>query len=361
MATLELNHLTKRFGAFTAVNGLELQAADGEMIALLGGSGCGKTTTLRMIAGFLDPDAGTILVNGRDVSKIPPYKRNIGIFFQNYALFPHMTVFENVAFGLKLQKLKKPEIEKRVKDILELVKLVGFDRRYPRELSGGQQQRVALARALVTRPSILLLDEPLSNLDAKLRTEMQVEIKRIQKELSITTIIVTHDHEEAVSLADRVIVMHEGRILQIGTPEEVFDRPNSPFVADFMGFSTFIHGIMGPRSQGELRPVLCSGRQVLVSSGSARSIEDGASVLLGIRSENLHLVQQPGENTYLGRIDALTYKGTATRLEINGAFAETLYPAVHGYIPQSVGQNVYVHIPSQGICVYKTNQEENEQ
>ena len=166
MATLELNHLTKRFGAFTAVNGLELQAADGEMIALLGGSGCGKTTTLRMIAGFLDPDAGTILVNGRDVSKIPPYKRNIGIFFQNYALFPHMTVFENVAFGLKLQKLKKPEIEKRVKDILELVKLVGFDRRYPRELSGGQQQRVALARALVTRPSILLLDEPLSNLDA---------------------------------------------------------------------------------------------------------------------------------------------------------------------------------------------------
>lgn len=262
MATLELNHLTKRFGAFTAVNGLELQAADGEMIALLGGSGCGKTTTLRMIAGFLDPDAGTILVNGRDVSKIPPYKRNIGIFFQNYALFPHMTVFENVAFGLKLQKLKKPEIEKRVKDILELVKLVGFDRRYPRELSGGQQQRVALARALVTRPSILLLDEPLSNLDAKLRTEMQVEIKRIQKELGITTIIVTHDHEEAVSLADRVIVMHEGRILQIGAPEEVFDRPNSPFVADFMGFSTFIHGIMGPRSQGELRPVLCSGRQV---------------------------------------------------------------------------------------------------
>ena len=149
MATLELNHLTKRFGAFTAVNGLELQAADGEMIALLGGSGCGKTTTLRMIAGFLDPDAGTILVNGRDVSKIPPYKRNIGIFFQNYALFPHMTVFENVAFGLKLQKLKKPEIEKRVKDILELVKLVGFDRRYPRELSGGQQQRVALALSLI--------------------------------------------------------------------------------------------------------------------------------------------------------------------------------------------------------------------
>ena len=180
MATLELNHLTKRFDAFTAVNGLELQAADGEMIALLGGSGCGKTTALRMIAGFLDPDAGTILVNGRNVSKIPPYKRNIGIFFQNYALFPHMTVFENVAFGLKLQKLKKPEIEKRVKDILELVKLVGFDRRYPRELSGGQQQRVALARALVTRPSILLLDEPLSNLDAKLRTKMQVEIKRIQ-------------------------------------------------------------------------------------------------------------------------------------------------------------------------------------
>ena len=194
MATLELQGLTKRFGDFTAVDSMNLKAAEGEMIALLGGSGCGKTTTLRMIAGFTEPTAGQILVDGKNVSTIPPYRRNIGIFFQNYALFPHMTVFENVAFGLKLQKLPKEEIRERVEHMLSLVKLTGMDKRYPRQLSGGQQQRVALARALVTRPSILLLDEPLSNLDAKLRVEMQVEIKRIQKELGITTIIVTHDH-----------------------------------------------------------------------------------------------------------------------------------------------------------------------
>ena len=175
MATLELQGLTKRFGEFTAVDSMNLKAAEGEMIALLGGSGCGKTTTLRMIAGFTEPTAGQILVDGKNVSTIPPYRRNIGIFFQNYALFPHMTVFENVAFGLKLQKLPKNEIRERVEHMLALVKLTGMDKRYPRQLSGGQQQRVALARALVTRPSILLLDEPLSNLDAKLRVEMQVE------------------------------------------------------------------------------------------------------------------------------------------------------------------------------------------
>ena len=223
MATLELNHLTKRFGAFTAVNGLELQAADGEMIALLGGSGCGKTTTLRMIAGFLDPDAGTILVNGRDVSKIPPYKRNIGIFFQNYALFPHMTVFENVAFGLKLQKLKKPEIEKRVKDILELVKLVGFDRRYPRELSGGQQQRVLLARALCATRKMLLLDEPVSGLDPKVTEEMYALIQRLNRQDGITVIMVSHDLTAALRYASHIL--HIGNSVFFGTKEDYLNSP----------------------------------------------------------------------------------------------------------------------------------------
>ena len=238
MATLELQGLTKRFGEFTAVDSMNLKAAEGEMIALLGGSGCGKTTTLRMIAGFTEPTAGQILVDGENVSTIPPYRRNIGIFFQNYALFPHMTVFENVAFGLKLQKLPKNEIRERVEHMLALVKLTGMDKRYPRQLSGGQQQRVALARALVTRPSILLLDEPLSNLDAKLRVEMQVEIKRIQKELGITTIIVTHDHEEAVSLADRVIVMNAGHILQIG-PRKSLTGPPLPLLQTLWAFPPF--------------------------------------------------------------------------------------------------------------------------
>ena len=353
MATLELNNLTKRFGAFTAVDGMDLKVAQGEMIALLGGSGCGKTTTLRMIAGFTEPSGGTILVDGEDVGRIPPYKRNIGIFFQNYALFPHMTVFENVAFGLKLQKCSKEETARRVEEILGLVKLTGLDGRYPRELSGGQQQRVALARALVTRPSILLLDEPLSNLDAKLRVEMQVEIKRIQRELGITTIIVTHDHEEAVSLADRVIVMNQGRIQQIGTPQEIFDHPASPFVADFMGFSTFLHGKAGGAPRGGKRPILCGGRTLWVAQEAAEDLDEGESCLLALRSESMTLVEARWENAFPGRIESMTYKGHTTRLEVSGCFDEPVFPAL-GEIPGSgVGDEVLVHFPYRKICVYK--------
>ena len=353
MATLELKSLVKRFGDFTAVDGMDLQVAQGEMIALLGGSGCGKTTTLRMIAGFTEPTGGTILVDGEDVGRIPPYKRNIGIFFQNYALFPHMTVFENVAFGLKLQKCSKEETARRVGEILSLVKLTGLDGRYPRELSGGQQQRVALARALVTRPSILLLDEPLSNLDAKLRVEMQVEIKRIQKELGITTIIVTHDHEEAVSLADRVIVMNQGRIQQIGTPQEIFDHPASPFVADFMGFSTFLHGKAGGAPRGGKRPILCGGRTLWVAQEAAEDLDEGESCLLALRSESMTLVEARWENAFPGRIESMTYKGHTTRLEVSGCFDEPVFPAL-GEIPGSgVGDEVLVHFPYRKICVYK--------
>ncbi len=353
MATLELKSLVKRFGDFTAVDGMDLQVAQGEMIALLGGSGCGKTTTLRMIAGFTEPTGGTILVDGEDVGKIPPYKRNIGIFFQNYALFPHMTVFENVAFGLKLQKCSKEETAHRVGEILSLVKLTGLDGRYPRELSGGQQQRVALARALVTRPSILLLDEPLSNLDAKLRVEMQVEIKRIQRELGITTIIVTHDHEEAVSLADRVIVMNQGRIQQIGTPQEIFDHPASPFVADFMGFSTFLHGKAGGAPRGGKRPILCGGRTLWVAQEEAEDLDEGEICLLALRSESMTLVEARWENAFPGRIESMTYKGHTTRLEVSGCFDEPVFPAL-GEIPGSgVGDEVLVHFPYRKICVYK--------
>lgn len=242
MGYLKLNNLTKKYGDFTAVSNINIDLEKGEMVALLGGSGCGKTTILRMIAGFIEPNEGTVEIDGNVMNKIPAYKRNVGIFFQNYALFPHMTVFDNVAFSLKLKKLPKDEIKKKVEDILELVKLVGLGERYPRELSGGQQQRVALARALVMEPNVLLLDEPLSNLDAQLRIEMQVEIKRIQRHLGLTTIIVTHDQEEAVSLADRIIIMNAGHIYQMGTPKYVFNHPASPFVADFMGFSNFVEG-----------------------------------------------------------------------------------------------------------------------
>ena len=312
------------------------------MIALLGGSGCGKTTTLRMIAGFTEPTAGQILVDGKNVSTIPPYRRNIGIFFQNYALFPHMTVFENVAFGLKLQKLPKNEIRERVDDALRAVGMYEFREHAPHLLSGGQQQRVALARALVTRPSILLLDEPLSNLDAKLRVEMQVEIKRIQKELGITTIIVTHDHEEAVSLADRVIVMNAGHILQIGKPQEVFDRPASPFIADFMGFSTFLHGIAAG-AEGDMRLIRCA----------AQELTEGDACILAIRSENIRTAEQEGVNTVRGTVKSATYKGHTTRLEVSGCFEEMVYPAIHEYADVQEGSEVLLHFPAQHFCVYK--------
>ena len=355
MATLQLKNITKTFGDFTAVDNFNLDVADGEIIALLGGSGCGKTTTLRMIAGFTEPTEGAIYVAGKEMGKIPPYKRNVGIFFQNYALFPHMTVYENVAFGLKLQKLPKAEIKQRVTEILNLVKLYGLEKRYPRELSGGQQQRVALARALVTRPSILLLDEPLSNLDAKLRVEMQVEIKRIQKELNITTIIVTHDHEEAVSLADRVIIMNAGKILQVGSPYEIFDHPNSEFIADFMGFSTFVKGTMGGEAVEGKRPVNCSGKTIYVRAEAAEGIEPGASVTLATRSEHMDLVQAPGENVVEGEIQASTYKGHTTRLEVKGCFDEVIYPAVNEYIELDADKPVLVYLPAGRLCVYKNN------
>jgi ABC-type Fe3+/spermidine/putrescine transport system ATPase subunit len=360
MATLELQHLTKKFGDFTAVDDMNLSVAEGEMIALLGGSGCGKTTTLRMIAGFTEPFSGTILVDGKDVRSIPPYRRNVGIFFQNYALFPHMTVFENVAFGLKLQKLPKAEIRERVENMLSLVKLVGLDRRYPRELSGGQQQRVALARAMVTRPTILLLDEPLSNLDAKLRVEMQVEIKRIQKELGITTIIVTHDHEEAVSLADRVIVMNAGRVQQIGTPQEIFDRPVSPFVADFMGFSTFLHGVAGPEENG-LLPVKCGSHILHVRTDGGADIAPGDACVLTIRSENIALAKEPGDNVVSGQVCTSTYKGHTTRLEVTGCFDETVYPALSEYTEHKEGETVQLYFPPERICVYKDEKKMEDQ
>ncbi len=351
MAVLELTDLTKRFGDFTAVDHMTLSVGDGEMIALLGGSGCGKTTTLRMIAGFTAPTEGKILVDGKDIAGIPAYRRNIGIFFQNYALFPHMTVFENVAFGLKLKKLGKQEIAQKVRAILDLVKLTGLDKRYPRELSGGQQQRVALARALVMEPSILLLDEPLSNLDAKLRVEMQVEIKNIQKKLGITTIIVTHDHEEAVSLADRVIVMNAGKILQIGTPQEIFDRPCSAFVADFMGFSTFIKGTAG-KEEGNLREITCSGKKLLVPAERAAILAQGQECVLAIRSEQMELKDSEDTNTVSGTIRAITYHGNRTRLEVDGCFEETVYPAVPDAGELTYGQTVHVHLPIEQLCVY---------
>jgi putative spermidine/putrescine transport system ATP-binding protein len=235
MTYLELDRVGKQFGAQSVVDDFSLAVGKGEFVSFLGPSGCGKTTTLQMIAGFLDPSRGAIRLEGKDLTAVHPAQRGLGIVFQSYALFPHMTAAENVAFGLEMRKVPHTERAERVRAALAMVGLAGYEDRHPRRMSGGQQQRVALARALVIRPSVLLLDEPLSNLDAKLREEMQIELRQIQRTLGTTTILVTHDQNEAMSLSDRIVVMSQGRIEQIGTPQEVYERPASAFVSQFLG------------------------------------------------------------------------------------------------------------------------------
>jgi spermidine/putrescine transport system ATP-binding protein len=241
---VELQGVRKSFREVVAVDGVSLRIERGEFFSLLGPSGCGKTTTLRMIAGFEHPTEGEVLIQGRAMGETPPFARNVNTVFQHYALFPHMTVAENVGFGLKMKGRKRSEIETRMSEALELVRLSGYEQRRPRQLSGGQQQRVALARALINHPAVLLLDEPLGALDLKLRKEMQTELKRLQKSVGITFIYVTHDQEEALTMSDRIAVMNGGQVEQVGLPEEIYERPQSRFVADFIGETNFIEGLV---------------------------------------------------------------------------------------------------------------------
>lgn len=353
MGYLTIEGLTKKFGDFTAVNDFNLKIQQGEMIALLGGSGCGKTTILRMIAGFIEPYSGTVSINGKVMNSIPAYKRNVGIFFQNYALFPHMTVNENVAFSLKLKKLKKDEIQKKVDYILGLVKLEGMGDRYPRQLSGGQQQRVALARALVMEPDVLLLDEPLSNLDAKLRQEMQVEIKRIQKELKLTTIIVTHDQEEAVSLANRVVIMNKGEIEQIGQPSEVFNRPAHPFVADFMGFSNFVNGKIVGKDGKRLEIEVADGYVMEQAYDQADELAVGDEVTLTIRPEAVLISNSEKEGYTKGELVSMTYKGHHTLVDISSSVHEKIQAINVDMVLPKEGEELYFTFPSDKVIVYK--------
>ncbi|MDY7534165.1 ABC transporter ATP-binding protein [Pseudomonas sp. Bout1] len=279
MAFLQLNALSKRYGAVDAVVATDLAVEKGEFVSLLGPSGCGKTTTLQMIAGFVDVTGGQILLDGRDITHAKPASRGLGVVFQSYALFPHMTVRDNVAFGLKMRKVPAGEIASRVKSVLELVRLAPHAERYPRELSGGQRQRVALARALVIEPPVLLLDEPLSNLDANLREEMQFEIRRIQCEVGITTLMVTHDQAEALSISDRVVVMQAGRVTQIDAPYKLYEHPRTRFISDFVGKANLLAGdfdqLGAPQVRfepgaGELTLSLRPEKIDLVATGSGR-------------------------------------------------------------------------------------------
>jgi spermidine/putrescine transport system ATP-binding protein len=302
-ADVRLIALTKRFDDVVAVDSLSLEIEHGAFFALLGPSGCGKTTTLRMIGGFEDPTGGRIELDGRDVHGLPPYKRNVNTVFQSYALFPHLTVFENVAFGLRRKKVRGDQLRERVVDALELVGLAGLERRKPRQLSGGQQQRIALARALVNRPRVLLLDEPLGALDLKLRKEMQLELKRIQHDVGITFVHVTHDQEEAMTMADQIVIMNHGRIEQQGTPSQLYERPKTAFVAGFLGVSNLLHGEVA----GANRVRLGDGTEVEVPL-------DGRTgpVQIGVRPEKLRLGEE-GPNSLMGAVTESAYIGVSTQ------------------------------------------------
>jgi spermidine/putrescine ABC transporter ATP-binding subunit len=312
-ARLQLIELTKVYGDVVAADRVTLDIAPGEFITLLGPSGSGKTTTLMMVAGFVIPTSGQILVNGEDIAFRPPHKRNIGMVFQNYALFPHMTVAENIAFPLKMRRWPRDRIEQAVREALQLVRLPGFEQRYPRQLSGGQQQRVALARALVFRPPVLLMDEPLGALDKKLREEMQLEIKHIQESLNITTIYVTHDQEEALTMSDRIAVMRDGRIEQIGTPRELYERPASEFVASFIGESNFLMGRL-ERRDGQAYLVTEDGWRVAIPD--AEDLPAGEQVTVALRPERIVLGERRGENHAEATIEEIIYVGEATKFRV---------------------------------------------
>jgi ABC-type Fe3+/spermidine/putrescine transport system ATPase subunit len=300
------------------VDAVSLDIADGELFTLLGPSGCGKTTLLRLVAGFYRPDSGTIAFGDRVVNDMPPHARNIGMVFQNYALWPHMTVFQNVAYGLTLRRLGGDALRARVADGLRKVNLAGLESRYPGQLSGGQQQRVALARALVLNPDILLLDEPLSNLDAKIRVQVRAEIRKLQRELGITTVYVTHDQEEALSLSDRVAVMRDGRVLQLGPPRELYERPRTRFVADFIGTNNLIPGTVTGRDGDLLVVDTALGR---LRARAAGPLGPGAPCVVAVRPENVALRRGAvdGANRTAGRIALASYLGNALRYDVETA------------------------------------------
>ena len=331
MIWLEFRNVSKQFSGHLAVDDASFSVNEGEILCLVGPSGCGKTTALRMIAGFETPTTGEIWLGGRDVSDLPAHRRNIGITFQNYALFPHMTVEANVAFGLRMRKTGREEARARVAGALSMVRLDGLEARYPSQLSGGQQQRVALARAIVIEPVMLLLDEPLSNLDAKLREEMRVEIKEIQSRLKITTVFVTHDQEEALTISDRIAVMHAGRVIQEGSPVDVFERPQHSFVAGFIGQSNLLRGVSAGTADGHalLRTEL--GMELL--GRPVRPIEPGTPSIAVIRHPRVK-VRQRGEagsdtsNVHDGRIELVNYLGESLQYVCTIGDAERIIATV---------------------------------
>lgn len=289
---LELKNIKKGFGETDVLNGITLSIKKGEFITFLGASGCGKTTTLRIIAGLEAPDSGAVLLEGKDVTSVPPNQRDVNTVFQNYALFPHMNVEANVGYGLRIKKVPKEEIKKKTADILDLVQLKGYEKRMPSELSGGQKQRVAIARALINSPKLLLLDEPLGALDLKLRRTMQLELKRLQKKLGITFLYITHDQEEAINMSDRIVVMKDGRFEQIGTPDEIYNHPKTSYVADFVGNANVISGVIQKVDEKEVQ---VSIEDQLMHAEVIPGLQEGMQVNLAVRRENLKVCTECAE------------------------------------------------------------------
>jgi iron(III) transport system ATP-binding protein len=318
MINVRLQNVVKQFGTTMAVDHVNVNVQEGEFFTFLGPSGCGKSTTLRIIAGFESPDSGEVYFDDRRMNEVPPEKRNTGMVFQNYAIWPHMTVFENVAFGLEMRKIPSDLQNTKVLEALSMVELEGLEKRIPDQLSGGQQQRVALARALVIEPDVLLLDEPLSNLDAKLRVEMRTEIRKLQKRVGITTIYVTHDQKEALAVSDRIAIMNQGKIEQIGTPTSIYEQPTNQFVADFIGLINLFSGTISEIKDKKIRITTDSGHEFTVNK--LENIATGMTILIAVRPENMevqpHSYKNSRQNLINGVIEGVEYQGDIVRYKV---------------------------------------------
>ena len=355
MAILKVKNLSKNFGKVKAVQEVSFEATEGEVLSLLGPSGCGKTTMLRCIAGFENPDRGEIYLDDRKITSIPPEKRGIGMVFQNYALWPHMTVYGNLAFGLQIRKVPKDEITKKIKKVLGMVQLEGYENRYPRQMSGGQQQRIAMARALIFEPGIMLLDEPLSNLDAQLREEMRFEFTELQRKLGITAIYVTHDQAEALVISDKILILDQGKMIQFGTPKEIYSNPKNKFVAGFIAVTSFINGRIDSFTE-EKKKVIVKTDDGLVIHGFNNSFDMGQKVSVAMRMNVIKFIQDENKsdkntvNIFKGKIIQSSYLGNIIdyKIKVGNWEVRTNSDAKYNF---KVGEEVTFYLSPEDIVV----------
>lgn len=350
---LELKDIVKSFGETEVLKGVSLAINEGEFVTFLGSSGCGKTTILRIIAGLEYPDSGSVLIEGKDMENLGPEKRNVNMVFQNYALFPHMNVEQNIGYGLKIRGVAKDEIKKRVKEMLALVQLEGFEGRKPSAMSGGQRQRVAIARALINNPKVLLLDEPLGALDLQLRRQMQLELKHLQKELGITFVYITHDQEEAINMSDRIVILHNGVIEQVGTPAEIYDEPETSYVASFVGSANILSGDV-VQAAGD-RAVLknAAGTMNCRFRKGSKVEKTDARLTLAIRSENIGIFRKPETDVYIeGTVTEKSFAGGMLRIAVKTADGTEIVISRHGInIDYAIGEHVYMEWPAEAAVL----------